>query len=62
MEDVARFALPASGGEMKSLGKRAEGARLERMAASPLWRDGVFRNAHPIQPGLRDPSASMPSV
>lgn len=47
---------------MKSLGKRAEGARLERMAASPLWREGVFRNVHPIQPGLRDPSASMPSV
>ena len=47
---------------MKSLGKRAEGARLERMAASPLWLDGVFRNVHPIQSGLRDPSASMPSV
>ena len=47
---------------MKSLGKRAEGARLERMAASPRWRDGGFRNLHPIEPGLRDPNASMPSL
>ena len=47
---------------MKSLGKRAEGARLERMAASPRWRDGGFRNLHPIEPGLRDPGASMPTL
>jgi len=45
---------------MKSLGKRATGARLERMRASKqyLVREGGegFRNVHPIQPGLRDPS------
>ena len=47
---------------MKSLGKRAEGVRLERMQASPLWRDGGFRNLHPIAPGLRDPTVPMPSA
>jgi L-ascorbate metabolism protein UlaG (beta-lactamase superfamily) len=47
---------------MKSLGRRAEGERLDRMQASPRWRDGSFRNQHPILPGLRDPSASMPTV
>ena len=47
---------------MKSLGRRAEGARLERMQASPRWRDGSFRNLHPITPGLRDPAVPMPTV
>ena len=47
---------------MKSFGQRATGERLERMRASPLWRDGGFRNLHPIAAGLRDPSAAMPSV
>ena len=47
---------------MKSLGKRAQGARLERIQASPRWRDGKFQNLHPIAPGLRDPGASMPSI
>lgn len=44
------------------MGKRAEGARLERMQASPRWRDGGFRNLHPITPGLRDPAVPMPSL
>ncbi|QCB48128.1 MBL fold metallo-hydrolase [Hydrogenophaga sp. PAMC20947] len=47
---------------MKSFGQRATGVRLERMRASPLWRDGGFRNLHPIEAGLRDPSVPMPSV
>jgi L-ascorbate metabolism protein UlaG (beta-lactamase superfamily) len=47
---------------MKSLGTRARGARLERMQASTRWKDGRFHNLHPIAPGLRDPSASMPSI
>ena len=47
---------------MHSFGKRAEGERLERMRASPLWRDGGFRNVYPVLEGLRDPSATMPSV
>jgi L-ascorbate metabolism protein UlaG (beta-lactamase superfamily) len=47
---------------MKSLGARATGERLERMQASPQWRDGAFRNIAPIRPGLRDPNAKMPSL
>lgn len=47
---------------MRSLGKRPEGARLERMQASPLWNGERFRNVHPILPGLRDPSATMPRL
>ena len=47
---------------MKSLGSKAEGARLERMRASPRWAGESFRNVHPILPGLRDPNARMPTV
>ena len=41
---------------MKSLGKKPEGLRLERMKSSPLWAGDAFRNLHPIAPGLRDTS------
>jgi len=47
---------------MKSLGKRPNGARLERMKASPRWAGEQFRNVHPIMPGLRDPNARMPTI
>jgi L-ascorbate metabolism protein UlaG (beta-lactamase superfamily) len=47
---------------MKSLGQRAAGFRLERMKTSKLWVGEGFRNIHPILPGLRDPSAQMPSL
>jgi L-ascorbate metabolism protein UlaG (beta-lactamase superfamily) len=47
---------------MKSLGKRAEGQRLERMKASPRWAGEGFRNMHPVQPGLRDTSAARPTL
>ena len=47
---------------MRSLGKKPQGLRLERMQASPLWAGSGFRNQHPILPGLRDPNASMPSL
>ncbi|MBI3546501.1 MAG: MBL fold metallo-hydrolase [Gammaproteobacteria bacterium] len=47
---------------MKSLGKKPQGARLERIKASPLWVGDQFRNVHPIIPGLRDPNASMPTL
>jgi hypothetical protein len=47
---------------MKSLGKRPDGARLERIKASPLWGGERFRNVHPVPPSLRDPKASMPSL
>ena len=47
---------------MRSLGSKAEGARLERMKSSPLWAGDGFRNIHPVLPGLRDPTARMPSL
>ena len=43
---------------MKSLGKKPDGARLERMQASPRWFGESFRNLHPIPPGLRDTSVA----
>ena len=42
---------------MKSLGKKPDDPRLERMKASRLWSGESFRDIHPIQPGLRDPAA-----
>jgi L-ascorbate metabolism protein UlaG (beta-lactamase superfamily) len=47
---------------LKSLGSRAEGKRRERIAASPRWVDGAFRNLHPIPRDLRDPAAAMPTL
>jgi len=47
---------------MRSLGKKPDGARLERMRASPLWSGERFANVHPVIPGLRDPNASMPTL
>jgi L-ascorbate metabolism protein UlaG (beta-lactamase superfamily) len=47
---------------MRSIGQKPEGARLERIRASPLWAGERFRNVHPIIPGLRDPQASMPTL
>jgi len=47
---------------VKSLGKRAEGQRLERMKASPLWSGDGFRNRHPILAGLRDLAAARPTL
>ncbi|HEV3018672.1 MAG TPA: MBL fold metallo-hydrolase [Burkholderiaceae bacterium] len=47
---------------MKSLGKKPEGARLDRIKASPHWAGERFRNVEPIIAGLRDPNASMPTL
>jgi L-ascorbate metabolism protein UlaG (beta-lactamase superfamily) len=47
---------------VRSLGQRPTGARLERIKASPAWSGERFRNVHPIMAGLRDPSASMPTL
>ena len=47
---------------MKSLGKRPEGSRLERLQASRLWTGAGFRNRHPILPGLRDPNTPPPTL
>ena len=38
---------------MSTFGKRASGARLERMEASPRFADGAFRNTRPVAPGLK---------
>lgn len=47
---------------MKSMGRRAEGERLERMRGSPLWAGDGFRNRHPLLPGLRDATAPRPTL
>jgi len=47
---------------MKSLGSKAQGLRLERMRASPMWAGEGFRNIHPVLPGLRDASAGRPTL
>ena len=47
---------------MKSFGGTPQGARLERMKASPLWAGARFRNVHPVIAGLRDPNVPMPTL
>jgi L-ascorbate metabolism protein UlaG (beta-lactamase superfamily) len=47
---------------MKSLGQRAQGLRLERMRANPMWTGESFRNLYPVRPGLRDTSAPRPTL
>lgn len=47
---------------MKSFGSRAQGERLERIAASPLWVGDGSRNRHPVLPGLRDATAERPTL
>jgi L-ascorbate metabolism protein UlaG (beta-lactamase superfamily) len=47
---------------MKSLGRRSDNARLERIKASPLWAGDRFQNIHPMLPNLRDPAVPMPSI
>jgi L-ascorbate metabolism protein UlaG (beta-lactamase superfamily) len=43
---------------MSTFGKRASGARLERMKASPRFVDGAFRNTRPVAPGLKKGSVT----
>ena len=47
---------------MRSLGKRSQGARLERIKVSLRWAGDGFRNLHPIRPGLRDLTVAMPTI
>jgi L-ascorbate metabolism protein UlaG (beta-lactamase superfamily) len=47
---------------MKSLGRKAQGLRRERMQASPRWDGAAFRNVYPVLPGLRDSGVPRPSV
>lgn len=44
------------------MGKKPDGARLERIRSSPRWIGDRFRNLHPTIPGLRDPTASPPTL
>jgi L-ascorbate metabolism protein UlaG (beta-lactamase superfamily) len=47
---------------VKSLGKKSEGLRLERMKSSPLWAGEAFRNVHPISAGLRNAGVAPPTL
>jgi L-ascorbate metabolism protein UlaG (beta-lactamase superfamily) len=47
---------------MKSLGRKPEGSRLERIRASPRFAEERFRNLAPILPGLRDPNVPLPTL
>lgn len=44
------------------MGSHPAGPRLERIEASPRWRDGAFRNLFPIAPGLRDRRVAPPTL
>ena len=46
---------------MSTFGRRPNGARLERLRASPRFRDGAFHNTHPVAPGLK-PGTTMPTL
>jgi len=43
---------------MSPFGKRASGARLERMRGSPRYGDGVFHNTRQVAPGLKQGTAA----
>jgi L-ascorbate metabolism protein UlaG (beta-lactamase superfamily) len=47
---------------MKSLGRKPDGLRLERIRSSPLWDGGTFRNMHPLLPRLLKPNVAAPTV
>ena len=47
---------------MNSLGKRAQGLRMERIESSLLWAGDAFRNVFPIAPGLQDASVPRPTL
>ncbi|MDE2252392.1 MAG: MBL fold metallo-hydrolase [Gammaproteobacteria bacterium] len=47
---------------VRSLGRKPQGARLERIRASLAWTGERFHNLHPIMPGLRQAGVSMPTL
>jgi len=47
---------------MKSLGRKPDGLRQERVQSSPLWHGGAFRNVHPVLPRLLRMDVAMPTV
>src|SRR5262249_32506330 len=59
---ISESDTPPSQIDMKALGKKPDGVRLERIRSSPRWYGDGFRNVHPILPHLRDPTAEPPSL
>ncbi|WP_210411699.1 MBL fold metallo-hydrolase [Rhodoferax sediminis] len=47
---------------MKSLGKKPDGRRLDRVKSSLLWAGDGFRNMHPVLPGLRNLEVPRPTL
>jgi L-ascorbate metabolism protein UlaG (beta-lactamase superfamily) len=47
---------------MKSLGRKPDGERLERIKSSPTWSVDRFANIHSVMAGLRDPTVAMPAL
>jgi L-ascorbate metabolism protein UlaG (beta-lactamase superfamily) len=47
---------------VKALGRRADGARLERIKASPRWDGQRFRNVHAAGAASRNPATPMPTL
>jgi len=47
---------------MKSLGRKPDGLRRERMQSSRLWDGSAFRNVHPVLPRLLRTDVAMPTV
>jgi L-ascorbate metabolism protein UlaG (beta-lactamase superfamily) len=47
---------------MKSLGRRPNGLRQERIQASPLWDGSSFRNLHPLLSRLIKPEIAGPTL
>jgi L-ascorbate metabolism protein UlaG (beta-lactamase superfamily) len=47
---------------MKSLGRRPDGLRQERIQASPLWDGSSFRNVHPLLSRLIKPEIAGPTL
>ena len=48
--------------DMKSIGSKPGGLRLERIKASPLWAGDAFRNMHPLLPRLLQPNVASPTL
>jgi L-ascorbate metabolism protein UlaG (beta-lactamase superfamily) len=46
---------------MTDTGRHLAGLRVERVRASPQYHGGIFRNRHPVAPGLRKGTA-MPTI
>ena len=50
---------PSGDIKMKSLGGKPQGARLERIKASPRWAGEQFRNLHPLETWAKPPASRL---